>query len=42
MLPNEVIEVFSLHAAESASLDLPLRPAVSLYVTLNGEGLPIL
>ena len=42
MLPNEVIEVFSLHAAESASLDLPLRPAVSLYVTLNSEGLPIL
>jgi exoribonuclease-2 len=42
MLPDEVIEVFSLHAAESASLDLPLRPAVSLYVTLNSEGLPIL
>jgi exoribonuclease-2 len=42
MLPNEVIEVFSLHAAKSASLDLPLRPAVSLYVTLNTEGLPIL
>jgi exoribonuclease-2 len=42
MLPDEVIEVFSLHAAKSASLDLPLRPAVSLYVTLNTEGLPIL
>ena len=42
MLPNEVIEVFSLHAAGVASLDLPLRPAVSLYVTLNSEGLPIL
>ena len=42
MLPDEVIEVFSLHAAESTSLDLPLRPAVSLYVTLNSEGLPIL
>ena len=42
MLPNEVIEVFSLHAAGAASLDLPLRPAVSLYVTLNPEGLPIL
>ena len=42
MLPDEVIEVFSLHAAEATSLDLPLRPAVSLYVTLNSEGLPIL
>jgi len=42
MLPDEVIEVFSLHAAESISLDLPLRPAVSLYVTLNSGGLPIL
>jgi exoribonuclease-2 len=42
MLPDEVIGVFSLHAAESVSLDLPLRPAVSLYVTLNSEGLPIL
>lgn len=42
MLPDEVIEVFSLHAAESASLDLPLRPAVSLYITLSNEGLPIL
>jgi exoribonuclease-2 len=42
MLPDEVIEVFSLHAAQSAASDLPLRPAVSLYVTLNAEGLPIL
>jgi exoribonuclease-2 len=42
MLPDEVIDVFSLHATQSASLDLPLRPAVSLYVTLNAEGLPIL
>ena len=42
MLPDEVIDVFSLHAAQSAASDLPLRPAVSLYVTLNPEGLPIL
>jgi exoribonuclease II len=42
MLPDEVIEVFSLHAAQSAVSDLPLRPAVSLYVTLSAEGLPIL
>jgi exoribonuclease-2 len=42
MLPDEVIHVFSLHAAQSATNDLSLRPAVSLYVTLNPEGLPIL
>jgi exoribonuclease-2 len=42
MLPDEVIQVFSLHAAEATSLDLLLRPAVSLYITLNSEGLPIL
>jgi exoribonuclease II len=42
MLPDEVIDVFSLHAAQSDANDLPLRPAVSLYVTLNPEGLPIL
>ena len=42
MLPDEVIDVFSLHAAQSGANDLPLRSAVSLYVTLNPEGLPIL
>ncbi len=38
MLPNEVIDVFSLHAATNSEDPLPLRPAVSLYVTLNSEG----
>jgi exoribonuclease-2 len=38
MLPNEVIDVFSLHAASNEKSPLPLRPAVSLYVTLNSEG----
>lgn len=39
MLPNEVIDVFSLHAANQSDDQLPLRPAVSLYVTLTSEGL---
>jgi exoribonuclease-2 len=42
MLPDQVIDVFSLHAAESADDDLPLRPAVSLYVTIDADGVPIL
>jgi exoribonuclease-2 len=52
MLPEQVIEVFSLHAADNGikdnegvvkSLgDLPLRPAVSLYITVDADGLPIL
>lgn len=52
MLPDQVIDVFSLHAAVSGIKDqendindtdeLPLRPAVSLYVTIDAEGLPIL
>ncbi len=52
MLPDQVIDIFSLHAAnrgikdkesvENGSGDLPLRPAVSLYVTIDAEGLPIL
>jgi exoribonuclease-2 len=44
MLPDEIIEIFSLHAAKQDSLDQesPLRPAVSLYVTLNTDGNPIL
>lgn len=46
MLPEQVIEIFSLHAADSGrgnvSDVIPLRPAVSLYVTIDAEGLPIL
>jgi exoribonuclease-2 len=46
MLPEQVIEIFSLHAADSGrgnvSDVIPLRPAVSLYVTIDAEGSPIL
>ena len=44
MLPDEVIDVFSLHAANQDSSNQPssLRPAVSLYVTLNVDGIPFL
>jgi exoribonuclease-2 len=44
MLPDEVIEVFSLHATDPNDLnkETPLRPAVSLYVTLNADGSPVL
>ena len=39
MLPDEVCDTFSLHAASNhgnqAVEDLPLRPAISLYVTVN-------
>ena len=44
MLPDEVIEVFSLHAAnhDLPNQEVPLRPAVSLYVTLNVDGSPVL
>jgi exoribonuclease-2 len=52
MLPDQVVDIFSLHAAnrgikdkesvENGSGDLPLRPAVSLYVTIDAEGLLIL
>ena len=46
MLPEQVVEIFSLHAADSGrgnvSDVIPLRPAVSLYVTIDAEGSPIL
>ena len=44
MLPDEVIEVFSLHAdnQDLPNQDSPLRPAVSLYVTLGTDGSPVL
>ena len=44
MLPDEVIEVFSLHAADPNELnqETPLRPAVSLYVTLSADGSAVL
>ena len=44
MLPDEVIDVFSLHAANQDSPNQPssLRPAVSLYVTLNVDDVPFL
>ena len=44
MLPDEVIDIFSLHAANQDSPNQPssLRPAVSLYVTLNVDGVPFL
>ena len=44
MLPDEVIEVFSLHAANPNELnqETPLRPAVSLYVTLSADGSAVL
>ena len=44
MLPDEVIEVFSLHAADPNALnqETPLRPAVSLYVTLSADGSAVL
>lgn len=39
MLPDGVCDIFSLHAAsnhgDQAVSDLPLRPAISLYVTLD-------
>ncbi len=47
MLPNHVIDIFSLHAANNAKEinekndTKPLRPAVSLYVTVDANGLPI-
>ena len=41
MLPDQVIDVFSLHA-DATGQSSPLRPAVSLYVTINSEGVPIL
>jgi len=41
MLPDHVIDIFSLHAAKNTSEDKPLRPAVSLYVTIDATGLPI-
>ena len=41
MLPDHVIDIFSLHAANDVSKAKPLRPAVSLYVTLNADGVPI-
>jgi exoribonuclease-2 len=44
MLPDKVIEVFSLHAANQdlPNQDSPLRPAVSLYVTLGTDGSAVL
>ena len=44
MLPDEVIEVFSLHAANQdlPNQETPLRPAVSLYVTLGTDGSAVL
>jgi exoribonuclease-2 len=46
MLPEQVIEIFSLHAADSGRGNvadvIPLKPAVSLYVTIDAEGSPIL
>ncbi len=44
MLPDEVIEVFSLHAdnQDHPNQDSPLRPAVSLYVTLGTDGSAVL
>lgn len=39
MLPNAICDIFSLHAASDDGAkqvsDLPLRPAISLYVTLD-------
>ena len=45
MLPDQVIDVFSLHASASSDANQPslsLRPAVSLYVTINLDGVPVL
>lgn len=42
MLPDDVINIFSLHASKDESIDSALRPAVSLYVTIDSEGYPIL
>ena len=41
MLPDDVINIFSLHANTDGSVENALRPAVSLYVTIDAEGLPI-
>jgi exoribonuclease-2 len=41
MLPDHVIDIFSLHAAKEQPETKPLRPAVSLYVTVDSHGLPI-
>ena len=44
MLPDHVIDIFSLHAAKEIkeiNEIKPLRPAVSLYVTVDATGLPI-
>jgi exoribonuclease-2 len=42
MLPDDVISIFSLHANPKGSVEHALRPAVSLYVTIDSEGQPIL
>jgi len=41
MLPDHVIDIFSLHAAKDVTETKPLRPAVSLYVTIDASGVPI-
>ena len=41
MLPDHVIDIFSLHAAKDITEAKPLRPAVTLYVTIDASGVPI-